>query len=155
MSGGPAILSWEWWFTVVVLSVVLNLVAAYLKPRLDRAGGRFSARWAQRNVAKRHEREQRIERASKSQLAYITLRFAASRARVEGCGLLLFGFGFVALPMLLGAQGEEFNAYPVVRILVMLGLIVGTVTLLFGTFLMSRATGLDQEADEAAQRLTD
>jgi hypothetical protein len=156
MTGRSTILSWEWWLTVVILSVVLNLVAAYLKSPLDRIGGRFSSRWARRNATKRREREQRIARASKSQLAYLTLRFAASRARVEGVGLLLYGMVFVALTILLDVQVDEFNAplrTPYVRALGVLGLTVGTVAFLLGTFLMTRATDLDREADEAGERL--
>ena len=88
---GPSVFSLEWWLTVVVLSVALNLVAAYLKPHLDRLGGHVSTRWAQRNARESAERERRIEWGSQSDTTLATLRLRAVMAGVRGITFVIFG----------------------------------------------------------------
>jgi hypothetical protein len=61
MESSAPILSREWWLTVVVVGLGIHLLASYLKPRLDQAGGWFSRSWALRNEKRKRERQARIE----------------------------------------------------------------------------------------------
>ena len=62
MSEAPAhLLSLEWWLTVVVVGIGVHLAASYLKPRLDKAGGRVFRAWATHNAERARKRQLRVE----------------------------------------------------------------------------------------------
>jgi hypothetical protein len=56
-----AITSPAWWVGVVIVGLLINLVAAYLKPRLDQAASSISVRWATRTDEQRRQRLERIQ----------------------------------------------------------------------------------------------
>jgi hypothetical protein len=56
-----AITSPAWWVGVVIVGLIINLAAAYLKPRLDQAASSVSLRWATRTEEQRRQRLERIE----------------------------------------------------------------------------------------------
>jgi hypothetical protein len=57
-----AITSPAWWVGVVIVGILINLAAAYLKPRIDEAAASVSLRWATRTEEQRRQRLRRIER---------------------------------------------------------------------------------------------
>ena len=50
----------SWWIGVVVVGILINILAAYLKPWIDSLMSRVSTRWATRNQKLRDERTKRI-----------------------------------------------------------------------------------------------
>ena len=148
---GPSLFTMEWWLTVVVLSVALNLVAAYLKPRLDQVGGRISTRWAQQNAQRAEKRETRIEWAGRSDMNYITHRFRAVQARLHGVGNMFF-----AVLFMLGGTLAPHDKLPGVNLSVgdSAGL-VGLLALALGTVRMMHGMTLDNEADAAFRKRHD
>ena len=50
-----------WWFSVVVVGIVLSWVAAYVKEWTDRLGGTVSRRWGERTAAKAASRKALIK----------------------------------------------------------------------------------------------
>jgi membrane protein implicated in regulation of membrane protease activity len=58
--------SLSWWVGVVIVGIVLNVVAAYLKPLMDRVGSRTSTRWKSRTERLQRERNERIAALSQN-----------------------------------------------------------------------------------------
>ena len=141
---GPSLFSMEWWLTVVVLSVALNLVATYLKSPLDRAGASVSTRWARRNAKRAKEREKRIEWAGRSDMNYITRRFQAVTERLHGLVDML-----IALFCMLISQSDVPHAVGVTAT------VFGLLALVLGVTRMNRGFDKDKEADEAFDRRMD
>jgi hypothetical protein len=54
-----ALLSRDWWLSVFVVGLGINLIASYLRPQLDRMGGWVSGSWAGRNQRRARERSAR------------------------------------------------------------------------------------------------
>ena len=166
---GPSLFTLEWWFTVVFLSVALNLVAAYLKPSLDRFGGRISTRWAERNSRRVEEREARIEWASQSDLHYTTFRFRVVTARLRAIGDFVLAFSFITYTLAISDHPGHFTEFGEVvkmgtirivwdffrRVLHLIMALGGPLALLAAIQMQNYAAGLETEAAEAFARRTD
>jgi hypothetical protein len=88
-----------WWIGVVVTGIAINLLSAYLKPRLDTFLGRFSS-WARdRNEVRRQKREQVISLLKENPHWQLVLASRALKHRVRFLTFLLSGFalGFLAI----------------------------------------------------------
>jgi hypothetical protein len=83
----------EWWITVVVAGVVINILAAYLKPRLDQIGGWFSRSWTSRTKRRAHERQVRIDRLARDE----TARWAAAQEEIRSRFQELSALGLMIL----------------------------------------------------------
>lgn len=79
-----------WWVSVVIAGIIINLISAYLKTRLDKTLGGFSNWWAARSAKRQREWSERVERirSSTSELSYeIALE---TRHRLQSIEILLF-----------------------------------------------------------------
>lgn len=95
----------SWWFGVVLVGLTINLVAAYLKPRMDSVLSRVSKRWAANSAIKREEREARILTLIASEHEQILNRTEELRLRIrsfcytfDASLLFLLGFSFQFIP---------------------------------------------------------
>jgi hypothetical protein len=52
--------STSWWIGVVVVGILINIVSAYFKGRLDSTFSRFSSGWKQRSAARTETRNQKV-----------------------------------------------------------------------------------------------
>ncbi len=59
---GQALVSPAWWLSVVAAGIAVNLLAAFLKPRVDDALTSVSKKWGERTDKQRQERKLRIDR---------------------------------------------------------------------------------------------
>jgi len=89
--------STHWWLSVVVVGVALNLVAAYLKPRLDHWAGRHSARAKERQVARAAKRMDLVERLRESSDERLYLLAEEMRCRLDATHFALLGIGTAIL----------------------------------------------------------
>jgi len=87
----------EWWLSVAVTSVLLNLASAYLKIGLDKLGSRLFSVWRNRSERSRVANEEFVSELRNSnhlQWVYFTeeskLRFAALTHYIFGLFLLAF-----------------------------------------------------------------
>lgn len=96
MSGlSSDLLSPSWWFTVIVAGLLVNILAAYLKPRLDRVFARFSQRMLQRTEAVQAARAQSIARLRSSSTELVLEAVRETRLRLAG--LLQLNLGFLGM----------------------------------------------------------
>jgi MFS family permease len=82
------------WIGVVIVGILASLVAAYLKPRLDRVLSSISYRWATRTEERRRQRTLRIELLKNNHLAQIQVRMDEMAFRIMSVLLLIMGLAF-------------------------------------------------------------
>jgi len=78
-----------WWLSVVLAGIVVNLLAAYLKPLLDDWGARRSAARRARRDAQQAEREALLARLASDTHEQTVLLFRELRARLRAVLSLL------------------------------------------------------------------
>ena len=93
-----------WWVGVVIVGILINLVSAYLKPRLDIFFSSGSSWWARRSQEKQLQRKARIERMKADPHEQLITAFTELRIRVRGLGFILLGlFVFTAATFAVGS----------------------------------------------------
>src|SRR5688500_15191394 len=90
-------LSPTWWLSVVVMSVVLNLVSAYLKPGVDSLLGSLSSVWRARVQTNRTRREALIQQYREDPMLINLLGTSSVWTLVLATFLLLMSFILLAL----------------------------------------------------------
>jgi hypothetical protein len=90
MEGQAHIFSSEWWLTVVLVGLGIHLAASYLKPHLDKVGGRLSRSWATRTALRAHERSVRIEQLRGSEAKRLLAAQKEIRYRLQALAVLMF-----------------------------------------------------------------
>jgi hypothetical protein len=84
-----SLFSGNWWLTVFFVGLGIHLIAAYVKPRLDRLGGWTSRSWANRNERRTHERQVRIDRLRRDETARWAAGHHELRLRIRSVGFLV------------------------------------------------------------------
>ena len=79
----------SWWLGVVIVGLLINLIAAYLKPRLDRWLGGSSRWWETRTEKRRRARQARIRKLRESQHEQTMAALEALRSALLGVVLLM------------------------------------------------------------------
>ncbi|TKB07446.1 hypothetical protein [Desulforhopalus sp. IMCC35007] len=89
-----------WWVTVVIAGIIINLIAAYFKPVIDKLFSLFSSKIRKRNQIKETEKLLYIERLAKEQSFFITEQLSELRLRIQSVYSLVVGvFVIVAMNM--------------------------------------------------------
>lgn len=88
----------SWWTSVVVAGLLVNLTAAYIKPWLDRVGGRLSSARQRRLEAALEGRRRMVEHLRTHPHQQIMKTFDEMRSRIRsseilGVALLAWGLG--------------------------------------------------------------
>jgi len=80
----------ERWLSVVLIGVAVHLVAAYLKPRLDRFSSRTALWWTTRTDKRSADREARLHELKDSSERRLQARLAALGFRIGGVQSMMF-----------------------------------------------------------------
>lgn len=80
----------NWWLSVVVVGLPLNLVSSYLKAPLDAMGDRLSSAWKRRSDAAREKLRVAAERLLADPEAMAAARYDALRLRAKSTWWLVF-----------------------------------------------------------------
>ena len=111
-----------WWMGVVIVGILINLAAAYLKPRLDQAASFVSLRWATRTEEQRRQRLERIKRLRGNVNEQLFASFDGLRVGIWALILLV-----LATNVGLASQLEiHFYGVSLLRIFAFLGGVLGT-----------------------------
>jgi Flp pilus assembly protein TadB len=94
----------EWWASVVGVGIAVHLLAAYLKPRIDRIGARTSRAWAARNEERARARLARIDDLRRKEARRLVAAFEGLRCYMRSIKYFLFAIaycfvGFLAIMM--------------------------------------------------------
>ncbi len=90
-------LSYEWWISVVVVGLIINLVSAYAKAKIDVQVAKLSRWWATQNEKERLERTRRIELIKSSPQLQHLLGVQSVRRIVTGSAYALGSLFFAIL----------------------------------------------------------
>ena len=136
-----SMIEWTWWFiTAILLAFLMNLMAAYAKPRIDEYRGKRSQRIREANEAKKREFEEQVAllfQLRDERMEY-RMRFLELQGDVRFSALLwvggvtLMGLGINSLA--LGVQG-----IPIILVL------SGGGSTLLGSILLWGLNGLQRE----------
>ena len=103
-----------WWLSVFVVGLAVNLLSAYLKPRLDRLLAKGSTSWATRNEKKKAAFLARVERCRSSEHQQVMLSHSVTRQYLATLTILVMAGILVtfvsiidALPAPLGVAVAE------------------------------------------------
>lgn len=89
-----------WWASVVVAGIVVNIVAAYLKPAIDSVAGRVSAEYRARNEAQLRKRQELIQHLKAAPHDEILYALSEARSRMRSAAYLLLAiFVFQVTPV--------------------------------------------------------
>lgn len=78
----------SWWIGVIIIGIILNLVAAYLKTHLDTRLSRFSKWWRDRSEIRKKERESKIKKLRNNPQEQILFAVSALRFRIRSVHFL-------------------------------------------------------------------
>lgn len=93
--------SLSWWLSVVVVGIVINLVTAYAKPKLDSSLSSVSGWWRDRTEQQKAERTAKVDFLRSSKDEQIHAALDDLRDRIRALYLLLVGVFFMLLPAFL------------------------------------------------------
>jgi len=80
-----------WWFSVVIVGILINLVSAYLKSPIDSRLSKISTWWRQRTEQQKAEQEALMNRLANSEHEQVMASFADLRDRLRSQYYLLMG----------------------------------------------------------------
>lgn len=118
-----------WWLSVVIAGVLINLISAYLKLRLDRALGSASGWWKRRSIARQNAWAERIDRICRSDLERNLEITSEMRQRLQSIHMVLLAMLILLQLVLLQTFSAELSH--TVRI----GFLGASALLFFASFL--------------------
>ena len=136
-----ALTSPVWWVSVVIAGVVVNLVAAYLKPRLDGFLSATSSRWRTTSAAARERREQFLTQLQSDPAEFHYQQMRELRLRAQATFALLLGVFFLLFTVNLLPGGNELLRIPF--------LLISALIFMFSAFVFGEAATLCSQLGEA------
>ena len=123
------LLSPAWWFSAVVIALLINLISAYVKPPLDNILGRFSERRRMKNDAVNRKFIGAAEQlaASAEQLAFALEQ--ELRARLQSILLLLFSIVFLVQAIILQSMTSDRSVF-----LFVVGMLLSSLVFIVASF---------------------
>jgi len=92
----------SWWLGVVLVSILINIISAYLKSRTDSLFSKFSTKWRLRSIARKEAEKAELDYLQSNPCEHVFLGLQELRHRVRSGAYLVFGFmlGTFGIPLL-------------------------------------------------------
>lgn len=88
----------SWWLSVIVAGILVNLIAVYLKPQIDKFFTHlFKKRYQKRNVARERKRQQKIKLLAGDSHEQVMKAFTINNLNLRAIYDLLFGVFFLII----------------------------------------------------------
>lgn len=100
-----------WWFTVVVVGIIVNLVSSYLKAHADQVFSAFSTWWRNKSLKRKEEYELKVAKLKSSKSERTILEFMCNRNMHFAIYFILFG---IFLPVFYLVRGLENTSTQIV-----------------------------------------
>jgi len=101
--------SFEWWFSVVVAGLLLNVLGSYFRGSIDKVMSSAFRNWSELSEKGRSRRRTRVERAGQEMAFLVALSSASVHTHLRGAVLLLLGVGLTTMTRLTMADpGPRF-----------------------------------------------
>jgi hypothetical protein len=120
-------LSLNWWIGVVVVGILINLAAAYLKPRIDSTLGSVSDRYRKKNEQRAKARAEQIEVLRSNPHEQIMFGILINYQYLSACYSTLFGvlLIIIAIPGLVIPDNKNFSINIFIMIMALLWVSIG------------------------------
>ncbi len=122
----------SWWFTVVIAGVLVNLIAAYLKTKLDTKLSSISDWWRDRSEKRKEEERLFIEKIKENKVERYKLHFHCVREPILGVYIFLMGIFFMLGTFII----KQYYQSDIIQIA---GLLFGSVVFLLSFYVMTSA----------------
>lgn len=117
-----------WWITVVVAGIIVNIIAAYGKTKLDRTISKTSSWWTNKSKERKQIEVQKLEELKSSKVARYKAHFYSTRNPILATFTLLIGIS----TMLIVSIVEQYITSNIIQIF---GLAIGSITF-FAAYVM-------------------
>jgi len=97
----------EWWLSVVIVGILINLFSNFLTPPLQAKFGHLSRRWAERNEVLAKQRAARIERIANSDHELYLAHFHLNELRLDCIFSWVLAVSFLGF----GAAAKDFASW--------------------------------------------
>lgn len=131
---------YSWWFGVVFIGIILNLITSYLKPAIDKQWAKYSSR-KRENLSKKAQRiNEIVELLNSSEEERRMIKFRMTEYRVDANHSLIFSISFLAFAFAAIQMSSTEN----IKGWFLTFLLLASLYFLFESFyLRARARGLD------------
>jgi hypothetical protein len=83
----------EWWISVVIVGIAVNILSGYVKLPIDKLLSRTSSWWASRSATRAAERHLRVQAMRGDPMLRLETAFWELRFRITYIGLMVVAFG--------------------------------------------------------------
>jgi hypothetical protein len=146
MAFSESLSSFDWWASVVAVSLALNVFAAYLLRMLDAGVSAISRRWSMRSARAREDRAARIQYLRSDPEYRMATRLFALGSLTGAVSFLVLAVCMFLIPTTVVALSP---GHPHTRLLARFAMIAGIVLLLMATRMMLRSARVSRELTEA------
>lgn len=101
----------QWWVSVVIAGIAINLISAYLKKPVDRLLVAGPAWLRARSARKKAEWERLVDAMVRSQEERHFIMHLITRLRISAVHFLVFSILFLALPSAMATLGRPIPKY--------------------------------------------
>jgi len=84
-----------WWITVVIAGIIVNIMASYIKVKLDKTISKASSWWTNKSVKRKEIEAQKLEELKSSKVARYKAYFYSTRDPIIATFTLLMGISIM------------------------------------------------------------
>ena len=143
-----------WWFSAVIVALLINMASSYAKPWTDTIFLRLGHRWRTRTEAKRLQFEEQVKRNVENPDILMDSAQRETRSRLRAISLFLLGFFLLNLSNLSAHQTGKSTTFASATALDLIyfgATMVGFVLVMMSLVFMSAADRLEDVATKANQ----
>jgi hypothetical protein len=104
----------SWWFTVVIIGLAINILAAYLKPAIDKIFGKISARRREKNLENRKRKEELISLLLQNPLKILEYKLDLVYFSILLVFRLVLALAFLSLMLYIVAEPYPYSQFEII-----------------------------------------
>ena len=131
--------SWYWWFSVVIIGILINIASAYIKPRIDRLYERMSSTKRLKDEAKRLEQLLKAEELANNSEFIIFEGLAEMRERLGSILMFVLGLGLNGTGHILKSVSHSSYSHHSMVLITFIADVLGIICIVFCLAMYARA----------------
>jgi len=104
----------SWWFTVVIIGLGINILAAYLKPAIDKIFGKISARRRGKNLESREKKEDLISLLLQNRFKILEYKLDLVYFSILLVFRLVLSLAFLSLMLYIIAEPHPYSLFEII-----------------------------------------
>ena len=149
--------SWYWWFSVVIIGILINIASAYIKPSIDRLYERMFSTMRLKDETKRLERLRKAEELAYNSEFIIFEGLAEMRERIGCIFIFVLGLGLNGLGHILKSVYRSSDSHHSMVLFTLYNIVdvVGIICIVFCLAMHARANERSDILKLAKRKLQD